>query len=118
MTTEQTTPKVPTARIGWRLIKNQPGRYLVNAVLWTSIWVMPVIPALIARAFFDRISGEAGSGFTVPTLIALMVGYGLGRLAIMFVGMWNDIHFMFRTGTQLRRNMLARVFQMPGAQSV
>jgi len=120
MTTESTTTRAPTARIGWQLIKNQPVRYLVNAVLWTSIWVMPVIPALITRAFFNRIDpGTAGTvGFTVPTLIALMVGYGLARLAVMGVGMWNEMHFMFRTGTQLRRNMLARVFELPGAQAV
>jgi len=117
MTTESTT-KAPTARIGWRLIKNQPGRYVGIAILWSTIWVMPVIPALITRAFFDRISGEAGAGFTVPTLIALMIGYGVARLAVMLLGMWTDVHFMFRTGTQLRHNMMARIFEMPGAQAV
>ena len=112
--TEPMTTKAPTARICWQLIRNQPGRYLVNAVLWTSIWVMPVIPALLTRAFFDRIDPAVANtvGFTVPTLIALMLGYGLGRLAIMAIAMWNDVHFMFRTGTQLRRNMLSRVFAL------
>ncbi len=118
MTTRPATTRTPTARIGWRLIKNQPGRYVGIAFLWSTIWVMPVIPALITRAFFDRISGEAEAGFTVPTLIALMLGYGVARLAVMLLGMWTDVHFMFRTGTQLRRNMLARVFEMPGAQAV
>ena len=120
MTTETETPRAPTARIGWQLIKNQPVRYAVNAVLWTSIWVMPVIPALLTQAFFDRVDPGVQNtvGFTVPTLIALMVGYGLARLVVMAVGMWNDVHFMFRTGTQLRRNMLARVFELPGAQAV
>ncbi|MCJ7725321.1 MAG: ABC transporter ATP-binding protein, partial [Acidimicrobiia bacterium] len=120
MSTEIETPRAPTARIGWQLIKNQPVRYTINAFLWTSIWVMPVIPALLTRAFFNRVDPgvESTVGFTVPTLIALMVGYGLARLAVMAVGMWNDVHFMFRTGTQLRRNMLARVFELPGAQAV
>jgi len=118
MTTRSDSPKAPTARIGWRLIRNEPVRYVGIAILWSTIWVMPVIPALITRAFFDRITGEAGAGFTVPTLIALMMGYGIARLAVMLLGMWTDIHFMFRTGTQLRRNMLARVYEMPGAQAV
>ncbi|MCB2225000.1 MAG: ABC transporter ATP-binding protein/permease [Actinobacteria bacterium] len=116
--TQETTPRVPTARIGARLIRSQPGRYAANAVLWSTIWVMPVVPALITRAFFDEVSGEAAVGLTVPTLIALLVGYGFARLAVMFVAMWNDVHFMFRSGTLLRRNMLARVFEMPGAQAV
>ena len=37
---------------------------------------------------------------------------------MMAIAMWNDVHFMFRTGTLLRRNMLSRVFEMPGAQAV
>ena len=118
--TTRNMPKAPTARISWRLIRNQPGRYAINALVWSSIWVMPVIPALLTRAFFDRIDPSVQNtvGFTVPTLIALMLGYGAARLAVMVFGMWNDAHFMFRTGTQLRRNMLARVFEMPGAQAV
>ncbi|MBU1228038.1 MAG: ABC transporter ATP-binding protein/permease [Actinobacteria bacterium] len=120
MTTEELTPRAPTARIGWQLIKNQRLRYGINAMLWMSIWVMPVIPALLTRAFFDRIDPASTNpvGFTVPTLIALMLGYGFARLGVMVTGMWTDVHFMFRTGTQLRRNMLARVFEMPGAQAV
>ena len=82
MTPEPTTTKAPTARIGLRLIKNQPGRYVGIAILWSTIWVMPVIPALITRAFFDRISSDAGAGFTVPTLIALLIGYADQRRTI------------------------------------
>jgi ATP-binding cassette subfamily B protein len=118
MSDHESTPRAPTARIGWRLIRNQPGRYLLNLFGWVSIWVMPVLPALITRAFFDRVSGDSDVGFTVPTLIALTIGYGLGRLVVMGFAMWTDIHFMFRTGTLLRRNMLARIFRLPGAQAL
>ena len=83
MTAGPTTPKAPTARIGWRLIKNQPRRYVGIAILWSTIWVMPVIPALITRAFFDRITGDDTTGFTVATMVAIMVGYGFGRIMIM-----------------------------------
>lgn len=110
--------KVPTARLGWRLIKAQPLRYALNALLWIAIWTMPVIPALLTRAYFDRISGEGAVGLNVSTLIALMAAYGIARLAVMALGMWTDIHFMFRNGALLRRNMLSRIFEMPGAQAL
>jgi ATP-binding cassette subfamily B protein len=100
------------------LIRAQPGRFLLTTLAFTLIWVMPIVPALISRAYFDRIGGEETVGFTVPTLIWLMVAYGAARLMIMVVGMWTDIHFMFRNGALMRRNMLARVFEMPGAQAV
>ncbi len=98
-----------------QLIKAAPGWYAANVVLWTLIWILPVIPALITQRFFDEIGTV---GFNPATLIAMLLGYGAARLAIMFVAMWNDVNFMFRVSSTLRRNMLERIFDMPGAQSV
>lgn len=113
-----TTPRVNPARLGWRLIRNQPVRYAFNALLWTTIWVMPIVIGFIIQAFFDGIAGVGAARFDVPTLIALMVGYGFARLGVMALGMWNDIHFMFRNGALLRHNMLSRVYDLPGAQAL
>ncbi len=111
------TSRTPTLGLLGRLIRGEPWRYAVNAVLWSIIWLLPVLPALIARAFFDRLTNDT-VGFTVPTLIILMLVYGIGRIGIMVLGMLNDVHFMFRNGARLRRNMLDRVFEMPGAQAL
>src|SRR3990170_315423 len=51
-------------------------------------------------------------------LIALVVAYAIGRITVMIIGMWNDAHLMFRVSTLLRRNMLERIFALPGAQSM
>jgi ATP-binding cassette, subfamily B, bacterial len=113
-----TAPRVPTARLGKGLIGYRKGRYVANVLLWGSMWLLPVIPALITRAFFDRITGERTTGLTVATLVALIIGYGLARVTLMFVAMWNDAHLTFRIGSLLRRNMLERIFELPGAQSI
>ena len=113
-----TNRDVPTARLGLGLIRYQKGRYALNVLTWASIWVMPMIPALITKAFFDRITGEATAGFNVPTLVMFVVVYAFGRISVMFLGMWNDAHLMFRIGTLMRRNMLERIFELPGAQSM
>ncbi len=97
------------------LVKAAPRRYAANVFLWATIWILPVIPALITRRFFD---GLGTAGFNPGTLIALLLAYGATRLAVMFIAMWNDVHFMFRVSSTLRRNMLERVFELPGAQSV
>lgn len=113
MTTRKSS--LPTVRIMWHLLKVAPGWYLANILLWTAIWAMPVIPALITKRFFD---GLGTTGFNPATLIALLVGYGLARVSLMVVAMWNDVNFTFRLGSLLRRNMLERIFDMPGAQAV
>jgi ATP-binding cassette subfamily B protein len=96
-------------------MRTQPWRYAANLVLWTLIWVIPIVPGLITRAFFDRVAGDDPAGPTVATLVTLVVAYGVGRIGVMWLAMWNDVHFMFRIGATLRRNMLARIFELPGA---
>lgn len=110
-------PETPTGAALVRLVKAFRFRYAVNIVAWTVIWSMPVIPALITKAFFDSLElGPAGSN--VGTLIALMAAYGVARVTVMVLAMWNDVHFMYRTGSLMRRNMMERIYELPGAQSV
>jgi ATP-binding cassette, subfamily B, bacterial len=113
-----TARRVPTARLGKGLISYRKGRYVANVTLWATMWVLPILTALIIRAFFDRITGEQEAGFTVATLVVLVVVYGVARIAIMLIAMWNDILLGFRIGSLLRRNMLERIFELPGAQSM
>ena len=113
MTARRST--LPILRMMRGLIKAAPGWYLANVFLWTTIWVLPVIPALITQRYFDELGTV---GFNPATLIAALLGYGAARLAIMFTAMWNDVNFMFRISSTLRRNMLERIFDLPGAQSV
>jgi ATP-binding cassette subfamily B protein len=113
-----TRPPIPVARLGKGLVTFRRLRYLVNAFGWATMWVIPVIPALITRAFFDRITGDAPVGYTIGTLVAIMVAYGGARISIMFLAMWSDVHLGFRISTLMRRNMLEQIFQLPGAQSM
>ncbi len=61
-----------TLHLMWGLIKYQPGRYILDVLAWASVWVMPAIPGLITKAFFDRLTGSEAAGFTVGTLIAFL----------------------------------------------
>ncbi|MDJ0923315.1 MAG: ABC transporter ATP-binding protein [Acidimicrobiia bacterium] len=113
MTTRRSS--LPILRLMAGLVRVAPGWYIANTFLWTSVWVLPVIPALITQRFFDDLGTV---GFNPATLIALLLGYGAARLAVMFTAMWNDVNFMFRISSTLRRNMIERIFDLPGAQSV
>ena len=102
-------PEVPTGRALIRLMKAHPWRYLMNLVLWVAITAMPFIPGLITKEFFDGLDMDP-AGFNAGTLIALLAAYGVARLVVMFAGMFNDVNFIFRTGSLMRRNMLERVY--------
>ena len=107
----------PTGRAMLRLMRAFPWRYGANVVLWTAIWTMPIIPGLIVAAFFTGLEEEP-AGFNVATLIAALLAYGVARIVVMFIGMWNDANFVFRVGSLMRRNMLERIYELPGAQAV
>jgi ATP-binding cassette, subfamily B, bacterial len=113
-----TAPTVRTARLGASLIARQKGRWAVNVTIWVAIYAMPVIPGLITQAFFNRVSGASVGGLGIPVLVGLIAAYGVGRIAVMFWGMWVDIHFRFRNQTLLRRNLLTRIYERPGAQAL
>lgn len=111
-------PAVRTARLGATLIARQKWRWGLNAALWTAIYVMPIVPGLITQAFFNRVSGAAAGGLGIPALVGLIAAYGVGRIAVMAWAMWVDIHFRFRNQTLLRRNLLTRIYERPGAQAL
>ena len=106
----------PTARLMIGAIRSEKWRYAANVVIWASIWLMPVIPALIVRAFFESLELETGTN--PGTFVAAVLAYGVARVAVMVLGMHNDIHFEFRNASQLRRNMLEQIYEMPAAQAV
>ncbi len=105
-----------TLRLMVKLVRQYPLRYAVNVVTWTVLWTLPILAALIARAYFNRLESEVG--LNVPTLMGLMGGYAIFRLAVMFVGMYNDVALMFRLGATMRQNMFTRILSLPGAQAI
>lgn len=109
---------VPTLKLMIGMVKFAPWRYAGNAILWTLVWVMPVVPGLISKEFFDGLTGEASVSFGVNTLIAFMGAYGLGRVGVVALGMLSDVNFRFRIGSLLRRNMIGRILSLPGARAV
>jgi ATP-binding cassette subfamily B protein len=64
---------VKTYRLMWRMILYRPGLYLLDAVLWALIHLMPLLPGLIAREYFNALTGSAPARFSVPVIIALVV---------------------------------------------
>ena len=41
-----------------RMIGYRPWLYALNAILWTAIYVAPVVPGLILKGFFDALTDE------------------------------------------------------------
>jgi ATP-binding cassette subfamily B protein len=101
-----------------RLMRTEPWRYLANVTLWVIIYLAPIVPGLLTKWFFDELTGDAPAGLDVTTLIALLIGYAVFRVANIYVAIWNDVHFRFRMASRLRINLMSRILELPGATAV
>jgi ATP-binding cassette subfamily B protein len=102
----------------WRLTMYRPVRYIVNAVAWTLIYLAPIAPGLITKEFFDSLTGNSALNFTTWGIVSLLLGAALARMMLIFVGFITDVHFRFRMGMMLRRNLLEHVLKQPGARAI
>ena len=113
-----TTQPRPSYRSAlFALIRHQPLRYAWAQFLWISIWTMPILIGLVTARFFD----ELEAGIEVNMLIAIIVAtllYAAGRSVFILLGMRNHGSMLFRGSALVRRNLLDRIYEMPGAQAL
>ncbi|RIX60398.1 ABC transporter ATP-binding protein [Paenibacillus nanensis] len=101
-----------------RLIGYRKAWYISNAVMWTVIYLMPIFPGLITKAFFDSLELEGAAAIGTGVLVALLLGAALARSATIWIGFITDVNFRFRMGMLLRRNLLEHVLKEPGAKAI
>ena len=107
-----------TYQFMWRLIRYRFGLYLTDAFFWALIHLWPVFPGLIAREILDTLTGGARLDLGVPALIGLLLATALGHIVLVIGGALADTHHRFTMSALLRRNLLERVLQRPGARAV
>ncbi|QHW31997.1 ABC transporter ATP-binding protein [Paenibacillus rhizovicinus] len=101
-----------------RLITFRPLLYAVNALSWTIIYLIPIVPGLITQQFFDSLTGEDTLKVGTWGIIALLLAASLARVAMIYVGCITDVQFRFRVAMILRRNLLGHVLKQPGARAI
>lgn len=101
----------------WRLIRYRPWRYSLDLVLWILNGLLRLIPGLLAKAFFDTLSGEAPFQPGLPTLIILMLVTGLTQVVVLYAGVFVDTYVRFNISSLLRRNLLVHILNDVSGQS-
>jgi ATP-binding cassette subfamily B protein len=107
-----------TYRFMWGMMLYRPWLYAADAVLWTVIHTIPMVSGLIAREFFDTLTGHARLQVGVEGLIALLAAVALFRVVAILRGALADILHRFTMSALLRRNILECVLNLPGARSL
>ncbi len=80
--------------------------------------VTPQLTGLVMRQFFNVLSGDAVVRLTPEAIAALIVGLALARAVVILLDMYASNLYNFRSGALLRKNLLTRILERPGAQAV
>jgi ATP-binding cassette subfamily B protein len=103
----------------WRLATYAPWTYVGLGLLRVLIFaVAPQATGLITRAFYDSLTGDAPAGLNPWTLCALIVATATARTGFVFVDIIVHFRYRFTVGALLRKNMLNRILDRPGARAV
>lgn len=110
------TKKLRGWELLWQLILYKPKLYLIDSCFWIFIMGLPALPGLIIREFFNSLTGKAKFGFTPLALIALLLAFNLGHIAVIFAGRITKTQHRFIVRSLLQHNLLNHLFNNPTAQ--
>ena len=83
--------------------------YTINLIGIVGAFLLEMVPGLLAREFFNILSGSAPARFGLITMIALLFAGALGRMFFYVLLPITNTTFVYTCGALLRKNMLARI---------
>ncbi|HEX2186971.1 MAG TPA: ABC transporter ATP-binding protein, partial [Chloroflexota bacterium] len=103
----------------WRLARFSFALYLVSGLLVVAVaYVIPLVPGLIVRQILDTLTGQAPAGWSVQSLLVLLMVVPVVRLLTGLAANVAEPSLHVVAGTLLRRNVLERILEQPGARAL
>ncbi|MBI3167119.1 MAG: ABC transporter ATP-binding protein [Chloroflexi bacterium] len=112
-------PALPAWKVVLELIRFRPWLWFVDLVsvgLVRFCW--QVGPALIIKAFFDMLTGEAQLTFGIWAVIGFFAALWLGRVISTYGFYYADVPIFADMNTLLRKNLLSHILKRPGASQL
>jgi ATP-binding cassette, subfamily B, bacterial len=101
-----------------QLLKYQPVMYAINLTGIVGAFLLEMVPGLLSREYFNLLSGAAPVRFDLTALIVLLLVGAVGRMCFYILLPMTNTTFVYTCGALLRKNMLARILQRPGARAL
>jgi ATP-binding cassette subfamily B protein len=105
-------------RLLWRFFWYQRWVYLLYAAVFVARSLVLLLPAFVAREFFDALTGHGRTGFDVVGLAALVLAVELARLATSVAAGVAQIEAGFTSKALVRANAVRAILARPGARAL
>ncbi|MFH2103556.1 MAG: ABC transporter ATP-binding protein [Chloroflexota bacterium] len=113
---ETKIPALPAWKVILAMLRFRPFYWLIDLVSVALIrFVWQLAPALILRAFFDMLTGEAQLRFGIWAIVAFVVASWLGRVLGSYGFYYADVPIFNEMAVLLRKNLLGHILRRPGA---
>jgi ATP-binding cassette, subfamily B, bacterial len=116
---EQEKAPKDSLRYFWQIIRYSPGMWAAIVVLRIFIFALTrQVGGLLQREFFNNLSGAANVGLTPLSIAAIVVALALVNAVMIFTDIFVHFNYIFRGSALLRKNLLSRILDRPGARAV
>ena len=105
-------------RLTWALARQHPGALAANLAAWAFIHATPVAQGLLMKGIFDALAPGAAAGADPWSLLALVAGLDLVRIATLAGGVWLWAGLWSTAVMQVRRNLLDHLLNAPGTREL
>src|SRR5688572_9999866 len=113
---EDKVPALPAWRVIWGMMRFRPWLWFIDLLSVALIrFCWQVAPALIIKAFFDMLTGDAPLTFGIWAIVAFGVASWLGRVLASYGFYYADVPIFADMSTLLRKNLLRYILRRPGA---
>jgi ATP-binding cassette, subfamily B, bacterial len=118
-TAEPKVPALPAWRVIFDMLRFRPWFWLIDLVSVSLIrFCWQLAPALIIKAFFDLLTGDAPLTFGIWSVVAFLLATWLGRVLASYGFYYADVPIFADMGTLLRKNLLGYILRRPGASAL
>ena len=115
-TLTQKVPALPAWKVIWEMLLFRPWLWFIDLVSVALIrFCWQIAPALIIKAFFDMVTGEAQLTFGIWAIVAFTLATWIGRVIASYGFYYADVPIFADMSTLLRKNLLTHILRRPGA---
>ncbi len=102
----------------WRLVRFAPWLFVANALIWIVEDFFYLVPGLVLRQLFDRLTDHAQLDVGFWALLALLPALSGIQTLLVVGGTATGATFHGTVGALLRKNLFARILRRPGARAL